>query len=139
MRRRSVLMIKRRIWVAGHKGMVGSAITRHLQGRGDEVLKVDRSVVDLRNQISVEVWLKQNRPDAIVFAAAMVGGIYANDLLPRRFHIRQSGDRNEHHPFRPRRWRRPLVVFGVFLRLSEIRPAADQGGVAADRAVGADQ
>jgi GDP-L-fucose synthase len=45
--------------------MVGSAVTRYLESRGDEVLKVDRSVVDLRNQIAVEVWLKQNRPDGI--------------------------------------------------------------------------
>jgi GDP-L-fucose synthase len=80
-----MIMTKRRVWVAGHKGMVGSAITRYLEGRGDEVLKVDRSVVDLRNQIDVEVWLKQNRPDAVVFAAAMVGGIYANETFPADF------------------------------------------------------
>ncbi len=78
-------MSARRIWVAGHKGMVGSAITRHLTNRGDEVLKVDRSVVDLRNQMAVEVWLKQYRPEAIVFAAAKVGGIYANDAFPADF------------------------------------------------------
>lgn len=75
----------RRVWVAGHKGMVGSAVTRCLEARGESVLKVDRSVVDLRNQIAVEVWLKQNRPDAIVFAAAKVGGIYANDTYPADF------------------------------------------------------
>ncbi|MBG0811876.1 GDP-L-fucose synthase [Methylosinus sp. H3A] len=75
----------RRVWVAGHKGMVGSAVTRHLEAQGEVVLKVDRSVVDLRNQIAVEVWLKQNRPDAIVFAAAKVGGIYANDTYPADF------------------------------------------------------
>ena len=78
-------MVGRRIWVAGHKGMVGSAITRYLANRGDNVLKVDRAVVDLRNQIGVEVWLKQNRPDSIVFAAAKVGGIYANDAFPADF------------------------------------------------------
>ncbi|BDV36198.1 GDP-L-fucose synthase [Methylocystis iwaonis] len=78
-------MNKRRIWVAGHKGMVGSAVVRHLEMRGDTVLKVDRSVVDLRNQIAVEVWLKQNRPDAIIFAAAKVGGIFANDTFPADF------------------------------------------------------
>src|SRR5208282_3179357 len=74
-----------RIWVAGHKGMVGSTVTRYLEARGDTVIKADRSVVDLRNQIAVEVWLKQNRPDAIVFAAAKVGGIYANDAFPAEF------------------------------------------------------
>ncbi|MBU3890384.1 GDP-L-fucose synthase [Methylosinus sporium] len=78
-------MGRRRIWVAGHKGMVGSAIARHLEKRGDQVVKADRSVVDLRNQIAVEVWLKQNCPDAIVFAAAKVGGIYANDTFPADF------------------------------------------------------
>jgi GDP-L-fucose synthase len=65
--------------------MVGSAVTRYLEARGDKVIKADRSVVDLRNQIAVEVWLKQNRPDAIVFAAAKVGGIYANDTYPADF------------------------------------------------------
>lgn len=78
-------MSNRRIWVAGHKGMVGSAVTRCLELRGDEVLKADRSVVDLRNQIGVEVWLRQNRPDAVIFAAAKVGGIYANDTYPADF------------------------------------------------------
>lgn len=78
-------MSRRRIWVAGHKGMVGSAIARNLVKRGDEVVKADRTVVDLRNQIAVEVWLKQNRPDAIIFAAAKVGGIYANDAFPADF------------------------------------------------------
>jgi GDP-L-fucose synthase len=78
-------MSGRRIWVAGHKGMVGSALVRHLENRGDNVIKADRSVVDLRNQIAVEVWLKQNRPDAILFAAAKVGGIYANDTYPADF------------------------------------------------------
>jgi GDP-L-fucose synthase len=75
----------RRIWVAGHKGMVGSAITRYLTDCGDVVLKVDREIVDLRNQIGVEIWLKQNRPESIVFAAAKVGGIYANEAFPADF------------------------------------------------------
>ena len=65
--------------------MVGSAITRHLTKRGVEVLQADRSLVDLRNQMAVEDWLTQNRPEAIVFAAAKVGGIYANDAFPADF------------------------------------------------------
>jgi GDP-L-fucose synthase len=76
---------QQKVWVAGHKGMVGSAVTRCLEARGDNVLKVDRSVVDLRNQSGVETWLRQNRPDAVVFAAAKVGGIYANDTFPADF------------------------------------------------------
>jgi NAD dependent epimerase/dehydratase family len=49
------------------------------------VVKAGREVVDLRDQLAVEVWLKQNRPEAIVFAAAKVGGIYANDTFPADF------------------------------------------------------
>jgi GDP-L-fucose synthase len=78
-------MSARRIWVAGHKGMVGSAITRCLAKRGEQVLKAGREVVDLRSQVGVEVWLKQNRPDAVIFAAAKVGGIYANNAFPADF------------------------------------------------------
>lgn len=78
-------MSKRRIWVAGHKGMVGSAIVQQLQEAGDDVLVVDRSVVDLRHQLPIELWLKQNRPDVIIFAAAKVGGILANDSFPAEF------------------------------------------------------
>jgi len=65
--------------------MVGSAVTRYLEARGNAVIKADRSVVDLRNQAAVELWLKKNRPDAVVFAAARVGGIYANDAFPAEF------------------------------------------------------
>jgi GDP-L-fucose synthase len=64
---------------------VGSAIVRCLEARGDEIIRAGRSVVDLRNQIGVELWLKQNRPHAIIFAAAKVGGIYANDTFPADF------------------------------------------------------
>ena len=78
-------MSARRIWVAGHKGMVGSAITRCLTKRGDEVLKADRETVDLRNRAGVEAWLRENRPEAIVLAAATVGGIYANDAFAADF------------------------------------------------------
>jgi len=79
------MMARQKIWVAGHKGMVGSAVVRQLESRGDLVLKVDRNIVDLRNQNSVEIWIKENKPDAIVFAAAKVGGIYANSNFPADF------------------------------------------------------
>ena len=75
----------RRIWVAGHRGMVGSAITRHLEARGETVLKVSRADLDLRDQSSVTSWLMRNRPDTVVFAAAKVGGIHANDTQPADF------------------------------------------------------
>ncbi len=65
--------------------MVGSAITRHLTRRGDDVLKANRATLDLRDPKAVEAWLKRNQPDAIVFAAAKVGGIHANDAYPADF------------------------------------------------------
>ena len=78
-------MASRRVWIAGHGGMVGSAIAPLLEAQGETVLKVDRRSVDLRNQLAVELWLKQARPDAIVFAAAKVGGIGANSAYPADF------------------------------------------------------
>jgi len=74
----------KRIYVAGHKGMVGSALVRRLEGEGCEVLTSDRSV-DLREQAAVRGWFAANRPDAVIVAAAKVGGILANDSYPAEF------------------------------------------------------
>ena len=73
------------IWVAGHRGMVGSAITRLLKSQGRKVITVDRSMLDLRRQMDVEFWLRANQPTAIIFAAAKVGGIVANSSYPADF------------------------------------------------------
>lgn len=75
----------RRVWVAGHRGMVGSALVRRLAREDCEVLTVDRSVLDLRRQRETEDWIAQARPDAIFLAAARVGGIAANDAYPGEF------------------------------------------------------
>ena len=77
--------MSRRIWVAGHNGMVGSAVVRQLQQRDCSVLTVARQDLDLRDQAAVSGWLSQNKPDAIILAAAKVGGIYANDTYPADF------------------------------------------------------
>jgi GDP-L-fucose synthase len=79
------IMKPRRIWVAGHNGMVGSAITAQLEARGDEVIKVGRAALDLRDHSAVEGWLRETKPDEIIFAAAKVGGILANDTQPAEF------------------------------------------------------
>ncbi|HEY8031304.1 MAG TPA: GDP-L-fucose synthase [Methylocella sp.] len=76
---------RRRIWVAGHRGMVGSAILRRLAREDVEILTVDRRDVDLREQQAVRQWVARTRPDAIVLAAAKVGGILANDTYPAEF------------------------------------------------------
>lgn len=75
----------KRIWVAGHKGMVGSAIGRRLASEGCEVVTVDRSEVDLTCQAEVQTWLRNARPDGVIVAAAKVGGILANDTRPAEF------------------------------------------------------
>ena len=76
---------KRRIWVAGHRGMVGSAIMRRLAREDVELLTVDRSEVDLREQDAVRTWVARAKPDVIILAAAKVGGILANDTYPADF------------------------------------------------------
>jgi len=74
-----------RIWVAGHRGMVGAAVVRRLAATGCEVLTVGREQVDLTRQDAVERWLERERPDAVIMAAARVGGIHANSTLPADF------------------------------------------------------
>lgn len=75
----------RRVWVAGHRGMVGQALVRRLGTSGSEVLTVERSKLDLRRQADVEDWISQNKPEAVFIAAAVVGGILANDSRPAEF------------------------------------------------------
>ncbi len=75
----------KRIWVAGHRGMVGGAIARKLQAEDCEVLTVSREDVDLLRQAEVEAWVDQARPDAVILAAARVGGIHANNTQPASF------------------------------------------------------
>ncbi len=74
----------KRIWVSGHAGMVGSALVRRLKQENCEVLTSDRSV-DLRDPRLVREWMSDNRPDAVIIAAARVGGIMANDTRPAEF------------------------------------------------------
>ncbi|UEM23953.1 GDP-L-fucose synthase [Skermanella mucosa] len=78
-------MAGKKVWVAGHRGMVGSAIVRRLAAEDCEILTVDRDAVDLRRQAEVEDWVGSRRPDAIFLAAATVGGIHANGTRPADF------------------------------------------------------
>lgn len=73
------------VWVAGHKGMVGSALVRRLATEGCEVVVAGRDTLDLLRQAEVEAWLDETRPDAIFLAAAKVGGILANSDQPAEF------------------------------------------------------
>lgn len=75
----------KRVWVAGHRGMVGSALVRRLGCENCELLTVDRRSVDLKNQAQTRDWLLRSRPQAVFLAAARVGGILANDQFPADF------------------------------------------------------
>lgn len=77
----------KRIWVAGHRGMVGSAIVRRLshEKHVDSIITVARSELDLRDQMAVRRWMTDTNPDVVVLAAARVGGIHANDSFPADF------------------------------------------------------
>ena len=75
----------KKVWVAGHRGMAGSAIVRRLAQEKCEVLTVDRSEVDLRRQAEVEAWMEANKPEAVFVAAGKVGGILANSTRPGEF------------------------------------------------------
>jgi len=75
----------KRVWVVGHKGMVGNAISRRLMNENCELLRVDREELDLRCQEAVEKWLKKNQPEAVFLAPAKVEGIYANNNYPAEF------------------------------------------------------
>ena len=75
----------KKIWVAGHTGMVGGALVRRLRSENCEILTVGRAALDLTRQADVEAWMARTKPQAIILAAAIVGGILANDTRPVEF------------------------------------------------------
>ena len=117
--------MKKRVFVAGHQGMVGSAIVRALEKAGDaEIITRTRSELDLLDQAAVFRFFNQNAVDEVYLAAAKVGGIWANNTYPAEF-IR-SGCAE-------------IIVFGLKLHLSQIGRAADCRKQPAARSVGTDQ
>jgi len=75
----------KRVYVAGHRGMVGSAIVRRLKSEECDILTVDRGEVDLTRQEQTERWMSSAKPDAVIVAAAKVGGIAFNNAYPVDF------------------------------------------------------
>ena len=75
----------RRVCVAGHSGMLGSALVRRLVEEDCRLLPLGREILDLRDQAAVFAWFDEYRPDVVFLAAATVGGIYANDRQPADF------------------------------------------------------
>jgi GDP-L-fucose synthase len=75
----------RKIFVAGHRGMVGQALMRRLASESVAILTASRTELDLTQQASVDSWMKREKPDVVFLAAARVGGIFANDSFPAEF------------------------------------------------------
>jgi len=78
--------LNQKIYVAGHRGMVGSAIVRNLQAKGfTNIVTRTHSELDLTNQAAVEAFFQAEEPDQVYLAAAKVGGIHANNTFPAEF------------------------------------------------------
>ncbi|KAB0680347.1 GDP-L-fucose synthase [Aureimonas leprariae] len=75
----------KRVWVAGHRGLVGAALVRRLERESVELLTVGKDELDLRRQQNVENWMRSEKPDVVIMAAAKVGGIQANVTQPADF------------------------------------------------------
>jgi GDP-L-fucose synthase len=75
----------RRVFVAGHRGMVGSALVRRLASEACEIVSADRRVLDLTRQVETETWLREQGPEVVIIAAARVGGIAYNNACPVDF------------------------------------------------------
>ncbi len=75
----------KKIYIAGHKGMVGSAIWRNLESKGYTLVGRTSKELDLRNQSQVNAFIREEKPDVIIDAAARVGGILANNNFPYQF------------------------------------------------------
>lgn len=79
-------MTSKKIYIAGHQGMVGKALMRSAQARGyQQIITANRAELDLRDQSGVYEFLEQHKPDCVVIAAAKVGGIWANSQYPAEF------------------------------------------------------
>jgi len=81
----SYALAGKRVWVAGHRGMVGAAVARQLERENCTVLTVGRDRLDLRDGAAVKTWMATEKPQGVVLAAAKVGGIVANDSWPADF------------------------------------------------------
>ena len=75
----------KRVWVNGHRGMVGSSLVRRLESEDCKILKSTSDELDLRRQSDVEAWMEVQKPDTIFLCAATVGGILANETRPAEF------------------------------------------------------
>ena len=130
----------RRIFVAGHRGLVGSAIVRRLETLGcDKVLVRSRSELDLREQSAVDRFFRESRPEFVFLAAAKVGGILANATQPAEFLYRQSRNSDQRHSLGLDSWLSKAALSWILMYLSAAGAPAYQRRVSAHWSVGVDQ
>ena len=133
-----------KIFVAGHRGLVGSAITRALQKRVDggepvEIVTRSRAELNLLDGSAVQAFFLAERPARVVVAAAKVGGIKANNDFPVDFLLDNLKIQNHLIESAHAAGSGQAAVSGEFVHLPEVCAAADQGRIAVDRGAGADQ
>ena len=109
----------KRVWVAGHTGMVGSALVRRLQREDCELLLAGRDVLDLCERQAVFEWMAGCRPDCILVAAAKVGGIHANNVAPVDF-LQQNLMIQNNIFDAAHRHGVARLLFGIFLYLPKV-------------------
>mgnify|MGYP002525194753 CR=1 FL=1 len=82
---KKISLKNKRVFVAGHNGLVGKSLCKKLELEKSKLLVVDKKTLDLRDRNKTKIWLKSNKPDYIFIAAARVGGILENSLFPADF------------------------------------------------------
>ena len=82
---KKISLKNKRVFVAGHNGLVGKSLCKKLELEKSKLLVVDKKTLDLRDRNKTNIWLKSNKPDYIFIAAARVGGILENSLFPADF------------------------------------------------------
>ena len=135
---RALSLDGRRVWVAGHRGMVGAALMRRMAGEGAVLLTVPHAQLDLRRQSETEDWIARNRPEFILIAAAKVGGILANDTYPAQF-LYDNLMIQSNIVEAAQIWRRKGFAAGFLLYLSPLGAAADPRKQSVDRPAGGNQ
>ena len=116
-----------KIYVAGHRGLVGSALVKTLQSKGyNNIIVRTHTELDLIDSRAVATFFEEQKPDYVFLAAAKVGGIVANDS-------EQCG------PSKLPEWRKKIDVFGQYMYLSKGMSATHEGRLLADRCFGVHQ
>ena len=127
-----------KIFVAGHRGMVGSAVVRALEKKGGyQILTRTRAELDLTDSKAVSSWFEKEKPDQVIDAAARVGGILENSKRPVEFlleNLRMQNNLMESAFGNGCQ----ISFFGELLHLSEACGSADPGGFTIEWSVGAD-